>query len=125
MGLWARSSTPSGLFSALGTGLFGIMTDLRKVVPNSRHTIEVRSKDLPELVVAYLSELVRLEDTESFVARRVRAELASDRGSVRAELTGESWDDSRHPRRVDVKAVTMHRLEVSLSPPRARVILDI
>jgi len=81
--------------------------------------------DAPELVVAFLSELVRLEDTDRFVARRVTAVVAKEMDSLRAELHGEPWDAARHVRRKEVKAVTFHRLHVSRKPPRARVILDI
>lgn len=125
VGLWARSTNPDGLFSGLGTGLFGIMTDLRAVEPRGSCAVAARSGDLPGLVVSFLSELVRLEDTEGFVARRVHARLDAGATSVRAEAVGEPWDPERHPRKVDVKAVTMHRLAISLDPPRARVILDI
>ena len=125
MGLWARSTTADGLFSALGTGLFAVMTDLRKVRPREVRTVRARAPDPARLAVAFLSELILLEDSERFVGHRVTARLDLTRTSVEAEVRGEPWDTERHPRKIDVKAVTLHRLALSLEPPSARVILDI
>jgi SHS2 domain-containing protein len=125
MGLWARSTTPDGLFSGLGMGLFAVMTDLRRVRPREVRTVRARAPDPARLAVAYLSELVLLEDSERFVGRRVGARLNSSHTSVEAEVRGEPWDTERHPRKIDVKAVTLHGLAVSFDPPSARVILDI
>ena len=124
-GLWARSSTVDGLFGGLGTGLFGVMTDLRRVTPRAVRNMRVEGSEVADLVVRYLSELVLLEDTERFVARRVVAQVGRGATSLSAEAYGEPWDPARHLRRKEVKAVTLHRLRVSLSPPSARVILDI
>ncbi|MCI4321239.1 MAG: archease [Thermoplasmata archaeon] len=124
-GLWARSSTLDGLFTGLGTGLFAAMTDLRRVTPREVRSVRTRGAGVSELVVAFLSELIVLEDSERFVARRVAAHVTRGAQSVTARAYGEPWDAARHERRKEVKAVTMHRLRVSASPPRARVILDI
>jgi SHS2 domain-containing protein len=124
-GLWARSSSLDGLFGGLGTGLFAAMTDLRKVTPREVRSVRASGSTVSGLVVAFLSELILLEDSERFVARRVVAHVARGNRSVAARAYGEPWDPARHERRKEVKAVTMHRLRVSASPPRARVILDI
>ncbi|MCI4322379.1 MAG: archease [Thermoplasmata archaeon] len=124
-GLWARSSSLDGLFGGLGTGLFAAMTDLRKVTPRQVRPVRARGSGVSGLVVAFLSELIVLEDSERFVARRVVAHVSGGNRSVAARAYGEPWDAARHERRKEVKAVTMHRLRVSVAPPRARVILDI
>lgn len=125
-GLWARSPTLDGLLSGLGTGLFAVMTDLRRIRPNERREVRARARDGPGLAVALLSELIVLEQTEEFVARRVivRSQWRPTPSLV-ADVYGERWDQDRHDRRKEVKAVTLHRLEVTLDPPTARVILDI
>jgi SHS2 domain-containing protein len=125
-GLWARSSTVDGLLSGLGTGLFAVMTDLRKVRPREVRRLRVRGPDLPGIAVSLLSELIVLEETEQFVARRVVVRTPADLStSLEAEAYGEPWDSERHERRKEVKAVTLHRLRVERRPPSARVILDI
>jgi SHS2 domain-containing protein len=125
-GIWARSTTVNGLFGGLGTALFAVMTDLRKVVPREIRTVDATGSDPTSLLVAFLSELVALEDTERFVARRVVARVAlRPTPTARGTVYGETWDAARHLRRKEVKAVTLHGLAVQLRPPRARVILDI
>jgi SHS2 domain-containing protein len=125
-GLWARSGTVDGLLSGLGTGLFAVMTDLRKVRPREARHVTVRGPDLPGVAVALLSELIVLEETERFVARRVIVRTVRGSSiSLDATVYGETWDAGRHDRRKEVKAVTLHRLRVERRPPTARVILDI
>ncbi|MCI4325892.1 MAG: archease [Thermoplasmata archaeon] len=125
-GLWARSRSVDGLLGGLGTGLFAVMTDLRQIRAKEVRTVRAHAPDLAGLVVALLSELIVLEQTEGFVARRVVVR-ATDRPSpsLEASVYGEPWDQDRHDRRKEVKAVTMHQLRVTQHPPTARVILDI
>jgi SHS2 domain-containing protein len=125
-GIWGRSTTVNGLFGGLGTGLFAVMTDLRRVRPREVREVRASGTDASGLLVAFLSELIALEDTERFVARRVVARVHLGRASsVTGRLFGEPWDPRRHLRRKEVKAVTLHGLAVRLRPARARVILDI
>ena len=125
-GIWASAPSPSALFEALGKALFAVMTDLRKVRPKETRTVSASGSDLGELVVDYLTELLLLEQDDGFVGRAIEARTVGDPPTaVLATVTGEPLDEARHVRRKEVKAVTFHRLEVSLDPPRARVILDI
>jgi SHS2 domain-containing protein len=126
VGIRASAPDPDGLFEALGLGLFALMTDLRTVRPAERRQVSARGSDLPALVVAYLTELLLLEQDDGFVARAIHANLTGrPPTAVRAELLGEPIDPARHPRHEEVKAITWHRLVVGLDPPRARVIVDI
>lgn len=126
VGLWATAPTPDALFGALGTGLFALMTDLEHVRSAERRAVQAEGNDLPSVVVAFLTELLLLEQTEGFVGRSVEAHV-DGRGPARvtAEVVGERIDASRHVRLKEIKAVTLHRLEIGLDPPSARVILDI
>ncbi|HEV2519727.1 MAG TPA: archease [Thermoplasmata archaeon] len=126
VGIWARAPTPSGLFEGLGQALYGVMTDLRRVRPVATRTVSASGSDLAGLVVAFLTELLLLEQDDGFVGRRLAARTVGDPPTaVRATVSGETIDAARHVRRKEVKAITFHRLEVDLDPPRARVILDI
>jgi SHS2 domain-containing protein len=126
VGLWARADTASGLFGALGTGLFALMTDLRRIRPAEERTVSASAADPSGLVVAFLTELLLLEQTEGFVGRKVRARtVGTPPTAVLADVLGERLDATRHARRKEIKAVTLHRLEIGFDPPRARVILDI
>jgi SHS2 domain-containing protein len=76
--------------------------------------------------VAYLSELVLLQQTEGFIAREIRARpIGEPPTAIVASLTGERFDRSRHTVGKEVKAVTLHALTVDFERGRARVIVDI
>jgi SHS2 domain-containing protein len=125
-GIWASGGSPPELFEALGMGLFALITDLRTVQPREERTVSARGADLSSLVVAYLTELLLLQQTEGFLAREVRVRLGgSPPTSITATARGEPLDAKRHPRRKEVKAVTFHGLVVDLGRGRARVIVDI
>jgi SHS2 domain-containing protein len=126
VGIGASASTPEGLFAELGCGLFSLITDLREIRQVESRRVAVSSPSPEGLLVRFLSELLFLTDTEGmlFSGFTVTLEGQPPR-KLRAELWGETWDETRHPRRVNVKAITMHRLELDLVRCRARVIVDI
>ncbi len=82
--------------------------------------------DAPGLVVAFLTELIVLHDTEGFLAREIRAHpVGAPPTAVVASLTGERFDPARHPEKTDVKAITLHGLVFDPERGRARVIVDL
>jgi SHS2 domain-containing protein len=108
VGLWARAPTPAGLFEGLG------------------HALIARGTDPPALVVDFLTRLLDLEQDDGFLARTLAVRIGDDAVTrLTAEARGERFDASRHPRRIEVKAVTLHRLVFDPARGRARVILDI
>ena len=82
--------------------------------------------DATELVVAFLTQLLDLAETDGFLARDIRARTVGDPPTaVLASVTGERFDPDRHTSRTEVKAVTLHDLVFDPSRGRARVIVDI
>jgi len=126
MGIWATGATPAALFEALGLGLFALITDLSTVRPTSERAVSASGGDPAALVVAYLSELLLLEQTEGFLVREIRAQPVGDPPTALvASVKGEVFDAARHPARTEVKAVTLHDLTIDFQAGRARVIVDI
>lgn len=126
VGLWATGRTDAQMFSALGKGLFALMTDLRRVRPTESRLVSASADDTAGLVVAYLSQLLLLETDGEFLGRVVTARpVGSPPTAVVVTVRGEPFDPVRHSRRKEVKAVTLHQLRVDLRHHRARVILDI
>ena len=83
-------------------------------------------EDPESLVVAFLTELLLLEETDGFVGRQIRARPVGDPPTaVVASVTGEPFDATRHVARMDVKAITFHELVFDVVRGRARVIVDI
>lgn len=77
-------------------------------------------------MVAFLTQLVVLEQTEGFVGREIRARpVGNPPTAVLASVSGERLDEDRHTLRTEVKAVTLHGLVFDPERGRARVIVDI
>lgn len=82
--------------------------------------------DAPELVVAFLTELLNLEQTDGFIGRAIRAQpVGNPPTAIVASISGERFDPARHTSRTEVKAVTFHDLVFDPARGRARVIVDI
>ena len=125
-GIWATADTPAGLFEALGLGLFALRTDLRTVRAREERIVHASGSDLPALVVAWLGELLVLQQTEGFLAREASVPARREPPTaLLATVGGEPFDPKRHPLRTEVKAITFHRLEFDTRRGRARVIVDI
>jgi len=126
MGIRASGANASELLEALGLGLFALVTDLRTVRPTEERTIIASGGDPEALVVAYLGQLLLLQQVDAFLVRSIHARaLGSPPTSVLATVRGEPFDPARHPRRIEVKAITLHRLRFDPAQGRARVIVDI
>jgi SHS2 domain-containing protein len=126
VGIWATGGTVAEVFEALGLGLFALITDLKKVRPRETRLVSASDADLSALVVAYLSQLLLLQQTEGFVAHEINARpIGSPPTAILATVSGEPFDPKVHTARIEVKAVTWHALVFDLVSRRARVIVDI
>jgi SHS2 domain-containing protein len=102
------------------------MTDRRRVRPREDRAVSASAEDAPSLVVAFLSELLLLEQTEEFLVRDVRVRtVGNPPTALVASVSGERFDPARHTARTEVKAVTYHDLVFDPARGRARVIVDI
>lgn len=126
VGVWATGPTGGALFEALGLGVYAIMADLRTVRPREERAVSASGVDPKELVVAFLSELLLLYDTEGFLAREIHAHpVGEPPTAIVASVSGERFDPARHSVRTQVKAITFHHLVFDAARGRARVIVDI
>jgi len=102
------------------------MTDRARVRAREERAVSAAGADPASLVVAFLTELLLLEQTDGFLAREITAHpVGNPPTAIVASVTGERFDPARHSARTEVKAVTLHRLVVDLERGRARVIVDI
>ncbi len=126
MGVWATGPTTDALFEALGLGLFALMTDLKTVRPTEERAVSASGADPAALVVAYLGELLMLQQRDGFLVRAITARtVGTPPTAIVASVRGEPFDPARHPAGIEVKAITFHQLTVDLERRRARVIVDI
>jgi len=125
-GIWARADSVDHLLEALGLGLFALMTDLRTVRRTSERVVDASGEDPTALVIAFLSQLLLLQQTEGFIARDLTVRsLGRPPTALVATAAGEKFDPERHVARKEVKAITLHRATFDVVGHRARVIVDI
>jgi SHS2 domain-containing protein len=107
-----------------------ILTDPSLIEARETVKLSVQALDPTELLLHWLEELLYLFDTRGLLATPKKLTISTNRdGTLRldAEIVGEEIDPSRHPVRVQIKAVTYHCLEVRQQGDRwlGRVIFDI
>lgn len=120
--------TADGKFQAFGTTLeeaFGnaalaaasLMWDWRKIEPRTRYAVRVRGRDLEQLLVKFLGEVIFLFETRRFLLGEV-ASLTVERGEadcrIDAVFIGEHLAD-RHELCGAVKAVTYNEMKIEES----------
>ncbi len=118
------------LFSASVDAVLGVMVrEPESILPSISRLFTARDTAADLLLLRLLQEIVFYKDAEGILLRcpAPRVTREGDAFEVRAELTGELIDPTRHDLLTDVKAVTLHLLSVELSPEGwiSRVVLDV
>ena len=104
------------LFLWAGRALMSILLeDPGSLGSAERRTISVRNAQIDLLLYSFLDELLFLKDAERLLLLPERVVVRREAGGYLCECAaaGGPIDRTRHRFGVDVKAVTMHNLEVS------------
>lgn len=130
IGFVASGRTLDECFAAAAEATLEVMlANPQSLRPRERRTAHVESESLDLALLRFLEELVYYKDTEQLLLRPTGVAVAQrDRWwVVDGSLEGEPIDASRHELCADVKAVTLHRLEVRRTNGgwEATVVLDI
>ena len=99
----------AALFAHAALGLCSLITDTDTVLERESRSVEVAAPDRESLLVAWLSEVLWLIETEDLLFARFTIESLSDT-ALAALAHGEPADPQRHPYRGVIKAVTYHQL---------------
>lgn len=117
------------LFAACAAALFDTIVELDCICPANSREVKLTAPDREQLLFAWLSELVYLKDTRRELYSRFEVRIADEAKEFKlaAEIRGEPFDASRHQARVDVKAVTYHKLSIEETDSglEAFVVLDL
>lgn len=122
VGIRAYGKTASELFAAAAEGLFSLIADPREVEPKGEVEIRLKAEDQPKLLVAWLSELLFLHETQHLLFAKFEVRVRGT--SLRANAWGETIDKRKHELKLAIKAVTYHRLSVDVAKGVAEVIFD-
>ena len=122
VGIRVLGSSPEELFEGAALGMFSLITDLSRVKPVGEIEVRVSADDLPALLVAWLSELLVLHETQNILLGKFEIHL--DGLTLDGKAWGERIDKDRHELKLGIKAVTYHRLFVDPKRGMAEVIFD-
>jgi SHS2 domain-containing protein len=117
-------------FENAALAMFEVMTDTKKVQPETEDSFEVTAADEHALLYSWLEALLVKFDAEEMLYSKFEIsdlKHAASGYKLRAKAWGEKFDVQRHPSRVGVKAVTYHQMEILKQPGKATVkfILDL
>ena len=124
----ATGRTLRALFEHSALALFDLVTDRATVRPRRRVPIEARGQTPEDLLVRFLSEILYLQEVKGWRFHACRVSAVDSRSLVaRGAASGEPFDETRHPRRREVKAVTYHRIAIRRRAGawRVRFVLDV
>lgn len=127
----ARGKTLEELFSAAGLAVTATQVeDLRTIQNKEFRSFDLTNRAIDMLLFNFLQELIYWKDVDLLLFQSFDLSIRQKPdGSYDLTGTGqgEPIDPSRHSLRVDVKAVTLHRFEVTSSANgwTATVVLDI
>ena len=96
--------------------------DADKVEPKLALDIEASGEDLEERLFNFLSEVLYLQDAETFAFADFEVRFDGDR--VIGKGFGEPLDLKKHHAKGEVKAVTYHMMEVDPDKPQVTVVFD-
>lgn len=110
-------------FGNAAKGMFDVITDVSKVEPKGEYQVRVKSDDLENLLVDWLSELLFLHETQDVLFSEFDVKI--ENLSLVATAKGEAINREKHELKSDVKAVTYHMLEVNEKEGYVKFLLDI
>jgi SHS2 domain-containing protein len=114
------------LFENAGRALSATLTDRRYIRRRATRTVCLAASDRESLLVDWLNHLLYLFDIDGFLGRDFQVESLTP-GSLKARVTGETFDPARHPSLIGVKAATFHQLSIAPAGDgwQATVVLDL
>jgi SHS2 domain-containing protein len=120
-GIRAFGSSLPELFANAALGMYSLMTNIGRVEEKQKLVLEVAGHSLEGLLVAWLNDLIFRFDTYGFVGDVIVITSMSpgeeniadaEEFSLSAHVEGETFDLSRHERKLLLKAATYHDLTV-------------
>lgn len=112
----ATGSTLEEALEYAGMALFDTMCDVKSISPELAEDVEVNGSDEIRLLYNWLESLLLKFELERKVYSKFQVTLAknpSDSLRASGRVFGEEYDRRKHGAKVEVKAVTFHRMEVS------------
>ncbi len=130
VGVRARGKDERELFENAARGMLSIIAGGQEIHGRTSREVALEGRDLEELLVGWLGELIFLIDAKEFLPAGFSVReiwRAAGGWRLRADVRGEALDRKRHGLRTEIKAVTYHGLTVQREPSglSVEVIFDV
>ncbi len=125
-----QAPTLAGVFEEAAFAMFDVMTDPTAIERSFVDQFEVTSHDEISLFHDWLEQLLLKFDLDGkvySVFHVSKIDTQNENLRLAAKAQGGLFERGRHPAKVEIKAVTYHRMEVRATPEGyvARYILDL
>jgi len=125
-----QAATLSAVFEDAAFAMFDVMTDPTAVAPEFTDQFDITAHDEVSLLHDWLEQLLLKFDLDGKVYSRFKVEkIETQNGDLHlvASARGGLFQSGRHPAKVEIKAVTYHRMEVKATGKGylVRYILDL
>ncbi len=126
IGVIAYGKDLPDLFANSAYAMFDILTDVHKIESNNSFEVQILAKNLEELLVNWLDDLLFRHETERIICDRFVINSLDDQ-SLSATVFYEKIDRKKHRIKTEIKNVTYHQLEIKRVRNRwqARIIFDV
>jgi SHS2 domain-containing protein len=119
----------SELFTNAASAVAAAMVEPKSMSPKIKKVIKMQNKDLPNLMIDFLNEIIYYKDAESLLFPKVKVKITEKNGlyHLAADLAGDKIDFTKHKVEADVKSATWHSFELQKKGKswHTRVVLDI
>jgi SHS2 domain-containing protein len=135
----ARSDKPAQLFEEVARQLFSHLIDPQDVGTALREKIAVDGESMEHLLEEWVRTLLELVRSQKMIFVRFNVTELQTPGkgpyNLRAEVTGELWDEQRHALRLDIgklsrievhlhKEPGLYHAEVDIGPTRPKTVSE-
>jgi len=126
LGIEAYGVTMAETFRNAARGLMSVIAGTSVIEPEEERSISIIGLDRENLFVRWLTEILFLYDAEKFLTTDVTFAIINDT-SLHATILGQKYDAKIHELKLDVKAITYHKLKIENIENNwtARVFVDI
>lgn len=101
-------------FENAGLAIFNIISDTSQINPEREISFEITSEDNVSMLYDYLEELLFYHEVEFMLFSQFTVKI-DENFHLTAKIKGEPIDWNKHERKTEIKAITFHEMQVSLS----------
>jgi SHS2 domain-containing protein len=114
-------------FETAGIAVVDTILDINSVEKKMERKIEIKARDLNNLLYSWLEEIIILTITDGFAGASFQVHIIkSEQYKLDAIISGEEIDFQKHHFKLEIKAPTYHLMEIKQEKPIVmRFLLDL